>query len=374
MIARPVRSDLIKGPVGFADLVIVEEGMREGLQIEDVDIPVDSRVELLDTLSETGLKHIVVGSFVSPKWVPQMARIDEVVSSFTPRPGVTYSALALNQRGIERRESFSPPLSNDHYLPSTLVHACDVFVRRNTNRSQLDEILSWPAAVARAVDAGATAAQIGVNAAWGSNWLGEFSHETRMDFLALQVELWTAAGIPVTRVFLGDPMGWHIPLQVEEDLRAITERWPEITEFHLHLHNTRGSAPITIYNALRHLPPGKTLIVDTSIGGMAGCPYCGNGRAASLMPTEDLVYLLDESGYETGVDLDRLIEAVALAERIVGHPLYGHVSKAGGRPRGHRTYPLDLPFIETLDEAQHFRLGPSAYPHAYQRSNSEDKR
>ena len=94
---------------------------------------------------------------------------------------------------------------------------------------------------------------------------------------------------------------------------------------------------------------------------MGGCPYCGNGRAAGLFPTEDLVYLLEELGFDTGVDLKALIDTVVLAEEVVGHRLFGHVSKAGGRPRGEDLYPMDLPFIETLDEAQHFRLGPSAH-------------
>lgn len=96
---------------------------------------------------------------------------------------------------------------------------------------------------------------------------------------------------------------------------------------------------------------------------MGGCPYCGNGRAAGHVPTEDFVYMCEEMGIETGYDLDKLIEAVAIAEEVVGHPLWGHVSKAGPRPRGNRLYPKDLPFIETLDEAAHFRKDPSVYDH-----------
>ena len=88
-----------------------EEGMREGMQIEDAQISIDDKVELLDALSETGLKQIVVGSFVSPKWTPQMERIDEIVTRFTPKPGVTYTALALNSRGVERAKAYSPPLT-----------------------------------------------------------------------------------------------------------------------------------------------------------------------------------------------------------------------------------------------------------------------
>jgi hydroxymethylglutaryl-CoA lyase len=102
---------------------------------------------------------------------------------------------------------------------------------------------------------------------------------------------------------------------------------------------------------------------DTCIGGMGGCPYCGNGRAAGLPPTEDFVFMCEEMGIETGFNLDKLIEAAAIAEEVVGHPLWGHVSKAGPLPRGERLYPKDLPFIETLEEAAHFRKGSSVYAH-----------
>lgn len=349
------------GPAGYPAVVVVDEGMREGLQIEDAGIPVDDKVRLLNAMSRTGLKRIVAGSFVSPKWTPQMAHVDELIDKFDPVDGVVYTALALNAKGVERRAQRMPPLSLDGALPATLVHLCDVFVRRNTNRSQADEMAAWPAIIEKAVEDGATEAQVGVNAAWGSNWIGDISHEERMNKLQEQIDLWTEAGIPVTKVFMGDPMGWHIPPQIEEDLAAITQRWPSIRTFHLHLHNTRGMAPISAYQAIRQLDHRHTLVLDASIGGMGGCPYCGNGRAAGLFPTEDLVYLLEEMGFDTGVDLPALIDTVVLAEEVVGHRLFGHVSKAGGRPRGDDLYPMDLPFIETLEQAQHFRVGPSAY-------------
>jgi hydroxymethylglutaryl-CoA lyase len=345
----------------YPKVALIEEGMREGFQIEDARIPVEGKLRVLDALSRTGLSTIVVGSFVSPKWTPQMAQIDELVDRMTPVPGVRYTALALNDRGRERMATHMPPLTPPSDIPATLVHLCDVFAQRNTGRTRQAEIDSWPAIIKAAADRGDRKAGIGVNAAWGSNWVGEFSLAQRMDFLQRQHDLWTAAGITPVKVFIGDPMGWNMPDQVEEQLEAIVDRWPEIRTFHLHLHNTRGTAPLSVYTALRTLRPEHEVIIDASIGGMAGCPYCGNGRAASLMPTEDLVYLLEELGIPTGVDLDTLIEAVILAEEVTGHPLYGHVSRAGGRPRGDRRYPMDMPFVETLDEAQHFRLGPDVY-------------
>ncbi|WP_240484292.1 citramalate synthase [Pseudarthrobacter sulfonivorans] len=340
---------------------INEELMREGMQIESAEIRLEDKVRLLEALSQTGLKYIVAGSFVSPRWTPQMAEVDALLDKFTPVPGVNYSALALNSRGAERAQVHTPPLSPGDGLPRTFVHVCDVFVRRNANRSQADEISSWPDTVQRAVAEGKIEAGIGINAAWGSNWLGEFSLSERMDLLEKQHRLWTAAGIRVAEVVIGDPMGWNMPDAVEEQLLAIRSTWPEITRFHLHLHNQRGTAPISIYAALRTLTEECELILDTTVGGIGGCPYCGNGRATGMMPTEDLVDLLHELGIETGVDLDALIEVVILTEEIIGHPTDTHVARTGPRPRGERLYAMDMPFVETFEQAQHFRVGPSAY-------------
>jgi hydroxymethylglutaryl-CoA lyase len=156
-------------------------------------------------------------------------------------------------------------------------------------------------------------------------------------------------------------MSWNIPHQVERTLEAIKKRWPSITDFNLHLHNGRGTALTSAYIALRVLDAGDTLRLQTSIGGMAGCPYCGNGRAAMMIATEDLMHMLQEMGIDTGVDLYKLIEVVWLAEEIVGHSLYGFVSKAGPRPHGKRLYAMAMPHIETLEQAKHFIRGPKAY-------------
>ena len=340
---------------------IIEEGMREGMQIESASISVEQKLRLLDALSQTGLSTIVVGSFVSPKWTPQMSTIDDLVTRFHPVAGVTYTALALNNRGRERMRHYMPPLSDANEVPQTLVHLCDVFVRRNTNRSQADEISAWDEVIHEAVAQGVTHAGIAINAAWGSNWLGSFDQATRMSMLERQYDLWRDAGVTVDRVWIGDPMGWNLPGPVGAQLRAIRRRWPEITRFHLHLHDARGVALLSAYEALRTLGPECTLVLDSSVGGMGGCPYGGHGRMTRMIATEDLVDLLHELGIPTGVNLDRLIDAAVLAEEVVGHSLWGHVSKAGARPRGDRLFPMDLPFIETEEQAQHFRLGPSAY-------------
>ena len=117
----------------------------------------------------------------------------------------------------------------------------------------------------------------------------------------------------------------------------------------------------SIYAALRVLDDTCELQIETTAGGVGGCPYCGNGRAAMMIATEDLMHMLEDMGIYTGVDLYKLIEVVWLAEEIVGHQLYGFVSKAGPRPRYGRLYPMDMPFVETLDEAKHFLRGPATY-------------
>ena len=115
-----------------------EEGMQEGMQIEDANIFIDDKVALLDALGETGLKHIVVGSFVSPRYTPQMARMDELMQKFKPKKGITYTALALNEQGVQRAMQYSPPLTLERRggRPGLSCHMCDVFTRRNTNRSR----------------------------------------------------------------------------------------------------------------------------------------------------------------------------------------------------------------------------------------------
>jgi hydroxymethylglutaryl-CoA lyase len=338
-----------------------EQVLREGMQIEDANIPIEDKIQLLDALSETGLKIIVVGSFVSPRYTPQMAQIEDIVTRFTPKPGVVYTALVAPGRYREKARQFSPPLSMERGIPTLNCHLCDVFVRRNWNRSQREEIAAWPEVVAEATASGAREAGIGVNAAWGSNFVGGFSLSDRMALLEQQHALWDRADIPVTHVFLGDPMAWCQPHVVEEQLVAIKARWPSITSFHLHLHNARGMAVPSAYAALRVLSQSDTLHLDGTLGGIGGCPYCGTGRATGLMPTEDVVHMLQGMGIDLGVDLDRLIDCVWLLEEILGRPTMGHVSKAGPRPTDDRLFNPNAPFVETFEQARHFKLGPRVY-------------
>ena len=171
-----------------------EESMREGMQIEDTNIPVDDKVRLLHALGETGLQHIVVGSFVSPIYTPQMARIEEIMSKFQPKPGIKYTALLPNEIAMERAKPFIPPLTIDQPRPNLSHHLCDIFTRRNWNRSQAQEIERWPSIVAKAQEDKATEVSIGLGAAWGSkstqflgrsqyqSYLSQFSRSDELDY------------------------------------------------------------------------------------------------------------------------------------------------------------------------------------------------
>src|SRR3989304_6028473 len=194
----------------YPTIVYTEEGMREGMQIEAAEIPIEAKVALLEALAETGLKRIVVGSFVSPKYTPQMARMDELMEKFRPKPGVTYTALALNEKGVERAKKYSPPLTIERGSgkPRLFCHMCDVFARRNTNRSQMQEMAAWPKIIASAKEKGATEAGIGTNASFGSNFVGDFTVDTTGHFYDNRHDAFGEAGSPLTEAYNRDPMGW----------------------------------------------------------------------------------------------------------------------------------------------------------------------
>lgn len=336
---------------------IFDDTMREGLQIESPDIPVSEKLRLLDAVGEMGAKTVTIGSFAHPKWTPSMALIDEIADQFVPKPGITYTAAVFNKRGYDRADGYYPKLDVRQRRYGTHVELCDTFARRNYNRTQAEQIAQVEASVQAASEAEAEAGSVALGNPFGSNFEGFFSLEQRMALMDLMASKWRSVGIPIKRVSFLDAMGWNMPHTVRETILAIRDKYPEVETFHMHLHNTRGATMASYYEALTL---GATDF-DTSLGGMGGCPYCGNGRAAGHVPTEDFVHLCHEMGIETGYDLDKVIAAARIAEQVVGHPLWGHVSKAGANPRGEACYPADMPFVENLDEAAHFINGPEVY-------------
>jgi hydroxymethylglutaryl-CoA lyase len=339
-----------------------EEVMREGFGIEDVAIPLAAKLEFLDALSETGLKRITLGAFVSPRFVPQMACFEEMLQKFRPKAGVVYLPFIHNTKARKLAQQYAPPLTVEAESFTLFLDICDIHQRRNVNRSVEDSMTGWPEAVQVARAKGITQARIGIASAWGSNFMGKFSQEFRLSFLARQVDLVTANGMQVEEIGLHDSQSWCLPHEMEADLLEIKRRWPEVRRFHLHLHNARGMALPSIYAALRTLGPQDTLVLEGTVGGIGGGQFGGNGRASAMAPTEDLLHMLEGMGIETGVNLDKIIDCVWMLERIIGRPAFGHVSKAGPRPtEPHQFYDANMPGMESLEAAKHFKLGPAAY-------------
>ncbi len=336
---------------------IFDDTMREGLQIESPDISVAEGLRLLDAIGEMGSKVISIGSFAHPKWTPSMACIDEIADQFVPKPGIRYTAAVFNKRGYDRADGYYPKLDVRQKRFGTPVELCDSFARRNYNRTQAEMIGAMDASIAAARDGGAEQGAVALGNPWGSNFEGAYTLDQSMALLDLMMDKWHKAGFSVERISFLDAMGWNMPHSVRALMSAIRDKYPEIKTFHMHLHNTRGATIASFYEALML---GATEF-DTSLGGMGGCPYCGNGRAAGHVPTEDFVHMCHQMGIETGYDLDKVIAAACIAEEVVGHPLWGHVSKSGPLPTADKVYPIDMPFVESLEEAAHFRNGPSVY-------------
>ncbi len=344
----------------YPKVLITDETLRDGLQIEREGVTLEEKLEILNMMVAAGLNRIVVGAFVNPKWSPQMADSLELVKRLKQTPHVDFFVLALNERGRLERLEYAPPLSIEK-IHATHLHLCPVFIQRNTNRTLEEQEQSWQAPIERSASEGKKEGAIGLSAGWGSNFSGEFTHETRMQLLTKQYEAWNKQGIAVTRIDMADPMAWNTPTAVAQDIKAITQLFPSITDYRLHLHNARGLAMLSMYEAIKHLNHKHTLIADTAIGGIGGCPYCGNGQATGMIPTEDFVHFLETLGIPTGISVDGLIEASARLSEILGRPLHSQVALNGGLPKGDRLYSEDVPAVFTFQEAQHFRLGPKVY-------------
>ena len=142
----------------------------------------------------------------------------------------------------------------------------------------------------------------------------------------------SAGGFSMRSVSIGDPMGWCHPVKVEEIFGRVKRKWPEINTFSAHLHNSRGMAITAAYAAIKTLDGDDTLRLQGTIGGIGGCPYCGNGRSTGMAPTEDFMHMLEGMGIETGVDLGKLIDCVWMLEKMIGRRAWGHVSRCGPRP------------------------------------------
>jgi hydroxymethylglutaryl-CoA lyase len=300
-------------------VTIDEEGPREGFQSEKKMIPVADKVRLIEALAETGLTHIACVSYVNPKRVPTMADAEEVAAAIHRKPGIHYSALYLNQQGLER--ALRGPLDVEG---SVRITASDTFSRKNIGKSVADSLIEQRMSLQTFKNRGMPVKWGVVLGAFGCNYEGELSTELILQRCQQVLDEAELAGFKLTGMKLTDAMGWATPLSVERLIGAIRNKWPEL-EISLHLHDTRGTGMAAAYAGLRL---GVTKF-DASVAGLGGCPFAATDGAAGNICTEDFAYMCEEMGIETGLDIERLIEVAKLAEQIVGRLLPGHVMRGG---------------------------------------------
>jgi hydroxymethylglutaryl-CoA lyase len=301
-----------------ASVHIKEEGPREGFQYEKGHIPTARKIELIDALSKTGLDTIQIVSFVNPKAVPGQADAEAVVAGITPQPGVTYVGLWLNERGYERAIA-TARLSRNGGLQQS---ASEKFLKRNQNRTIDEQTAQQHVLCEMYKRAGGGLDRATIMGAFGCNFEGDIPVRRVVDRVKIMLDVADAHDLAVPRIQVADTMAWATPLAVKRVIGALQDAFPTYA-LALHLHDTRGMG---IANAYAGLEMGISHF-DGSIAGLGGCPFAGHTGAAGNVCTEDLVFMFDEMGVETGIDLDALIECALLAEDIVGHPLPGSVMR-----------------------------------------------
>ncbi|MCQ4161128.1 hydroxymethylglutaryl-CoA lyase [Roseomonas sp. GC11] len=303
-----------------ARIEIREEGPREGFQFETGEIPTARKIALIQALAGTGLRRIQTVSFVDPRRVPGMADAERVCQGLQAVEGVAFGALWLNAKGF-LRALVAPNLTIDG---SVSVSASEVFGKRNQNRDREQDLAAAAALMALYAEHKVPFARATIMAAFGCNFQGEVPVAAVLDRIAAILALAGGAGLARPVISLADTMAWATPHRIAQVVGAVRETWPDL-ELSLHLHDTRGLAMVNAWEGMRL---GVTRF-DAAIAGLGGCPFAKHSGAAGNLCTEDLALLCAESGIETGLDLDALLEAARLAEDVVGHPLPGRAKQGG---------------------------------------------
>jgi hydroxymethylglutaryl-CoA lyase len=296
-----------------AEVLIEDEALRDGLQNEKRQFSVVEKLHIVDGLVAAGVRRIQVGSFVHPKWVPQMANTDEVFAALKPAHGVTYTALILNMAGLDRA------LSAQVKHLSISISASETHSRKNTNKSVSEAIAAITPTLERALSHGITV-RAGIQSALGCGYEGAVPLSRVVDIAALY------SRIGVHEINIADTAGLANPKQVYETVDTVRAAIRPDVNISLHLHDTRG---LGLANMLAGLQAGVT-IYDAAAGGLGGCPFIP--AATGNIATEDAVYALDEMGVKTGIDW-RKLSAVALElEALLGRKLPGRMAHVGSAP------------------------------------------
>jgi hydroxymethylglutaryl-CoA lyase len=284
-----------------AKVTIVEVGPRDGLQNEAAHVETADKIAFVDRLSAAKLPVIEASAFVSPKWVPQMADAGDVFAGITRREGTRYAALVPNLAGLERAHAAGVSQIG------IFAAASETFSRKNINQSIQESLETYRGVCEHAKGLGIPVRAY-VSTAFGCPYEGAVSPDVVADVAGALVDM------GAFEVAVSDTIGVAHPGQVPEVVDAVASRVP-IACVALHFHDTRG---IALANVISGMDLGVR-IFDAAAGGLGGCPYAPG--AAGNLATEDLVYMLNGLGIDTGVDLPALIEASSFLESRIGHPM-----------------------------------------------------
>ncbi len=289
-------------------VTVYEVGPRDGLQNESRQVPTADKLQFIAALMDAGLRRIEITSFVSPRWIPQLADNAEVARGLTRRPGVTLSALVPNRRGLDAA------LAAGMREIAVFLSASETHNRKNVNKSIAETLTAFEQVVPPARAAG-LAVRAYVSTVFGCPYEGDVPASATIALCH------TLRDMGVYQVSIGDTIGVANPRQVEAVMSEILETVP-VEAVAAHFHDTQGTA---LANCLVAMQLGVSTI-DASVGGLGGCPYAPG--AAGNLATEDLVAMLHAMGVETGIDLDKLVDASRLAAAFVGHELPSKYLKA----------------------------------------------
>jgi len=290
-------------------VTIVEVGPRDGLQNEVQFVPTDRKIELIEKLSETGLKRIEITSFVHPKAILQLRDSEEVVKRVRKKPGVIYSAPVPNEKGLERA------LASEVKEIALFVSASETHNQKNVRMSISESLNGFRNIAGRALANGIQMRGY-IITTFGCPYEGKVAPE-KVGYIIGEYQ-----ALGVHEIALGDTTGMANPVQVSQMVERIKPKMGKMS-LAIHFHDTRGTALANVLAALQ----GGVTVFDGSIGGMGGCPYAPG--ASGNVATEDLVNMLEEMGIETGIDLQGLIDCAKYAREIVQRDLPGHLITAG---------------------------------------------
>ncbi|MDO8410685.1 MAG: hydroxymethylglutaryl-CoA lyase [Phenylobacterium sp.] len=293
---------------------IVEVGPRDGLQNEKVLLEVEQKIEFIDRLRSAGARRIETVSFVNPRRVPQMAGAEEIMAARPPEGHFSPIGLVLNARGWDRAVATGCAEAN------VVVCATDGFGVRNQGATTAEQMAALAAIVERRRAEGGPALSMTLSVAFGCPFDGEVSLD---QVTALAGE---AARLGVAEIALADTIGVADPWTVRERIAAVRQVAPETT-LRMHFHDTRNTGLANAFAAVE----GGVDVLDASCGGLGGCPFAPD--ATGNIGTEDLVYMLERAGFETGYDLDGLIATAQWMSGLLGKPPAASVSRAGGFPK-----------------------------------------